>query len=554
MTWVRLGQAANLLDGLRARWDPARPDGCPLSVPPSPGVVTFPATAQPSGGWSMPAVSIHGGAASLADAAFGHRLAGLSLGSLMPAPQVLRFLGLDAEAGGSRPGNGFLLVRVARITGRARYEALMPPPRPGFDRRRHLTAACRRAEAGLRPGPRPGAPHAARLSAADAQRYLDHFARFGTHFVAGVWHGDAIVQAFAFDQGELTARLSASGFSREERVLAGERALACAALIEPAAVRAAGPIISLNGDPAVAASVARGDWDSARARGPSLLEPFAAVGSAALELLNGARLTAPLSLDLEPLCRFLEFYRGRNWQRLLAGGLSQVFGDRVDVPLTAPVDVPAEIGDLLLRPPPGGWAATGSLAVYHERVRGEDLARLPRALSSCAILSHTLELRAGETVPVPGRQVALAAHTLVSPAPSSRRAPRLRCEDAALAELTLIAGDMTGLLTITNRSGTEWRTVIDGLELTTVGETVQIHAVTYRPEPEQLTRIAPLLGTALRTAERLLCHPGSDGDGARARAAAAELLDWLAGLPGPAGDAPRRGAARHRSHGGPACP
>lgn len=524
MSWLRLGTTANLLLGLRPVCHTRVMSESPLIAAPAAALVTFPAddADREERGWTMPRLSVHDDAGSLGAAAFDHRVVGLAAGSLMAGADVGRFLGVEHGR-----GLAYLLVSLRRTCGECAHEALTRPPRRAFDRSAHLTRAGQRAEACLRPGPRPGAPNAARLGVDDAQRYLDHFAQFGTHFVSRIRHGDVLLQAFAFERATLAALMRAFGWPADVPAVDGERALACAQLV---AAGSPGPIVNLNADPAIAASLQAGQWHDERMGGDSLLAPFAERGTRALALLARARSSEPVALELMPLARFLERYRATNWERLLTGALHQRFGDALDLPLAGGPAAADTGAQMLLRGPRAGLEARRHLAAYQERVSGRDLDRLTARLESCTVMCQTLELDEGEQVRVPGDRVTLAARTVRTAARSTRAAPEIVLRDAALSSFALIADRIDGMLTVANASGTARRTVIDGFVLDTASDgRLRVVSAAHAPGADDVARIAPLLAVSLRTAERLLCLTGPDAE--REFVAAIDHLLWIEGLP-----------------------
>jgi hypothetical protein len=525
MSWLRLGATANLLLGLRPVWDPREGGGSPLIFPPAEALVTFAADVggdEQGQTWTMPTVSVHGDPGSLAAAAFDHRVAGLAVGPLMAGAEAARFLGVDPDG-----GLAYLLVSVRRTGDECAHEAVTRPPRRSFDRGAHLTRAGQRAEARLRPGPRRGAPNAARLGAGDGQGYLDFFAEFGTHFVARVWHGDALLQAFAFERATLAAQMRASDWPAGEPVLDGERALACAQLV---ATGRPGPIVNLNANPEVADSLRAGEWHDEGMGRDCLLAPFAERGTRALALLPSAPGSEPVALELTTIARFLERYRGANWERLLTGALHQRFGDALDLPLAASSGA-ADTGEqMLLRGPPQCFDAGRELATYQERIRGRDLSGLPPRLQSTTVLCQTLELEEAERIRVPGGRVTLVARALSTRGSSTRGAPSIVVDDAAFDSFTLIADRIDGMVTVANASDTVRRTVIDGFVLETASDGLpRVASCAHAPAADDIARIAPLLAVSLRTAERLLCLTSADAE--RELAVALDQLAWIRGLP-----------------------
>jgi hypothetical protein len=360
---ARLGDVANLLLGFRWEGGGDGPGaalfttGCaPLTCAPAEPILAGEAL------WGPPVVTLHAGPEELADGLVPHRIMPFKRD---PAGSELPYGALLADAHDAErtrqhlerttglalsPDRGFLLLRVRRVSGRAEHEVLAQPARRGFDPALHLTVEGRRRQSCLQTGRLIG--EAVRdyppLSAAIAEGYLRYFHEVGTHFVSAVVSGDQLFQVFSYEREAFVAlrrRWQAQGLANEARGLA---ALAWAELTAPDWIAERGHLVSLAADPALALSVARGDWHDPRsARADSLFRAYAGGLDGGPVFLAPFAHHAPIALELTPISRFLEPERSALFERVLRGALAQRCGGR------ARIEVPSPDGlaGLLARPP-----------------------------------------------------------------------------------------------------------------------------------------------------------------------------------------------------------
>lgn len=487
---LRLGDAVNLLHGV-ARL----PLGPGLALQPAPcaPLLAFPLDADAGSGWGAPCVTLHQGVVPLMERLFAHRVGGLRHERPQDAlrPMMLRAAAADdgertrrlaATLGAALvEGRSYLLFELRRSDGRAEHEVSRPPARRFFDRARHLGDAWRVAASRLRPGMplRDGSMHDALITAPMAQAYLDSFYRFGTHFVSAVELGDAWFQLIALRPESAPAawrywRQLGGGAPVE-----GAGALAFRQFAARAHALEAGPPVSLANDPALAALLASGAWaDPDCAAGHCLLAGFGANGAPRQVLAAGA-LSVPTCVELAPLSRFMEFYRARNFERVLRGALLQRWGAGLPLP----------------------------------RRPGFD--RAIDAAPSDAACCRALRVRG------PGRAPLLAQ--LLDAADHGRDAAVVLVPDALFRHGDIACQAMSGALILQNAAGAERHAVVDGLRFADAGAGLvrvagDLHALPAACLPASL----PHIRAALEHATAALSLPDS--------AAAASLAAWLASL------------------------
>ena len=334
-TGVKLGQAVNLLRGFRPMGDPADCTASPFHsvehIPFRLYDVGFAGTAA----WEPVCVSLDDTAQSLAGEISRYRVlpfANEERGFSVDTGALLA--GFENQLGVAiAPGHSYMLIQARRHSGRAVHEVFARPEPKPFDRRVHLTRDGVMKIANLRPGARlrNGVHCDARITAAEAQEYLNYFSHSGTHFVSAVEAGDAIYQVFAFEAKTYS-------FLKEEcerrwgsATVSGLEAAHLSYYTSERYTAARGPIVIWSRDPALASSVADGRWREERyMEGDSL---FQALHDASL--LTQFQQVVPLGFELMPQSRFFEFYRAFSFQRLLKGALLQKYGIaaiRVSIP------------------------------------------------------------------------------------------------------------------------------------------------------------------------------------------------------------------------------
>lgn len=208
---LHLGSAVNLLEGLRPA--PVTDRGHPFPLAPQQPFRPLDLdAADPEAPWQAPTLSFCRDLGELVDALFDYRVLPFQADGgrpfRLPASSLIlhgaarhtalvelgSLLGLEI-----RPDEGYLLLGVRRKAGDFLHEA----EKGGIGRfiaiKDYWTAAGRHAMARLRTsGKTNGKTNGeAPLSARQAQRYLDYFYAFGTHFLSRIVVGQAFSRSFA---------------------------------------------------------------------------------------------------------------------------------------------------------------------------------------------------------------------------------------------------------------------------------------------------------------------------------------------------------------------
>jgi hypothetical protein len=484
---LQLGDAVNLLHGV-ARL-PLGP-GLALQRAPRAPLRAFALDAGSGSGWAAPCVTLHQDLASLLERLFAHRVGGLRHDRPRDALRPMR---LRAPDDGERTralaatlgaalveGRSYLLFELRRSDGRAEHEVSRPPARRFFDRARHLGDEWRVAASRLRPGMalRDGSEHDAIITAPMAQAYLDSFYRFGTHFVSAVELGDAWFQLIALRPESAPAAWRYWRQLGDGAPVEGAQALAFRQFASRAHALEAGPPVSLANDPALALLLASGAWaDPDCAAGHCMLAGFGANGAPRQVLAAGA-LSVPTCVELTPLSRFMEFYRARNFERVLRGALLQRWGADAGLPLPRRPGFDRAIG-----------AAPGDPAC-------------------CRVAS----MRG------PGRAPLLAQ--LLDAADDGRDAAVVVVPDELFGHGDIVCATMSGALILQNAAGTERHVVVDGLRFADTGAgLVRVAGDLHALPAACLAASLPQLRAALEQAAAVLFLPG-----------AAAFASWVASL------------------------
>lgn len=492
---LQLGDAVNLLLGVaRLPLGPGlaaqRASCAPLR--------TFALDAGGAGGWGVPCVTLHQGVASLLERLFAHRVGALRddgpqaalwpmLLRAAPAGDGERMQRLAATLGAALvEGRSYLLFELRRSDGRAEHEVSRPPARRLFDRASHLGDEWRLAASRLRPGLplREGSMHDAAITAPMAQAYLDSFYRFGTHFVSAVELGDAWFQLIALRPESAPAVWHYWRQLGGGAAVAGAPALAFRQFAGRAHALEAGPPVSLANDPALAALLASGAWaDPDCAAGHCLLAGFGANGAPRQVLAAGA---APVAacVELTPLSRFMEFYRARNFERVLRGALLQRWGVGLPLPRRPGFDRAVEAA--------------------------------PAGAQFCRVLS----VRAAVRAPLLAQ--------LLDAAADGGDAAVVVAPDALFGHGDIVCQAMSGALIVQNAAGSERHAVVDGLRFADAGAGVVRAAGDLHALPAARVGAAlPQLRAALEHAAAVLSLRAVADP---RRAGAVSFAAWVASL------------------------
>lgn len=499
---LRIGDAANLLHGLRAEWLDTESRSTPFRSPPRQPFATFGIDAPNAAAeWSGPTLSLHQNLDTLADALFDYRVlpfhpaqsgfdVSASVLMLSPEDRAAAQAALGARLGldlASPDAGGFLLVKMRRVDAAFMHEAERGGVGKYIRIHNYWTPEGRNGMGRLRVAERifDGAAREATVAPRQAQRYLDYFYEFGTHFVSRVELGDAIVQVFAIKSSRYPHLSDTLHREAGSTRASGALALAFRFATGPDWALAKGKIVSASGDSAVAQSVASGLW------GESLLEPFAKDARAQLELLASFSKAIPIGIDFAPQSSFMEVFRADAWKRLLKGALHQRFGARIRIPSA--------------------------------RAEPERSIRAAEPFGEFGLVAR---FGSPPVMQLPGARPLVFAYQAIASSPTGE-VPMIAIEDEAFDRFEFVAAGMRGTLIVANPDESRRETICEGFRFATVGEAgradgarVALRGDTWSPSAEGIRSAAPAIEASLEFAEALLST--------REAPFAREYLEWLA--------------------------
>jgi hypothetical protein len=555
---VALGQAANLLLGLRPQWKNAETLGLPFFPPeidalPTQQVVITP---SPSAFWSFPSISLHDDLDSLLGDVLSIQIAPVlgDQGALSLPTGTLATDQLDREAVLGRLSTqlgidltreySFMLVQLVRQVGEASHRYVAGSGGAETD---HLTP---RAQAIVNALPgvtalRPDMP----TTLGEATAILGCFGTIGTHFVSAVTAGDRIFQVFAYER-DTTFEAIKAAFNKSTRgaaTLSGIEAISFRYYTTPRGndtgldlgyVRARGSLCIASNDPAFARSLKAGEWHQKRAGGDSIFAAYDEAAQDSKVQLEQFVQVVPISVTLTPIGNLVPVekstYARWLWTTILKGALLQKHGTRMR--MTFPEARPFSWSDWL--PQSGGWLSTimtPSVNVYDTHVALPSVRLTNRAVVK-NFTSWSIVLEGGTNVTeIPGGNVAMAAFLI--DASGDGQPPILQLDNkAAVDSLTLLCDQMFGALVIQDKAKQIRRTAVSGIVLETTPATGDTGRASVRASRDMygvrstdwLSRQIDNLNFALTSCQTLLYGRGGDDKSARMLARAA--LSWLAEL------------------------
>ncbi|MGV9658192.1 MAC/perforin domain-containing protein [Streptomyces koyangensis] len=538
-----VGDGANLLFGYRP-WSAS--DSSPAFFAPAeaPAARPDPELIDEDDKWEGPVVTVHPDAASLVSAVYGYQveLGAAEKGEVPAGPLVLQ----DSDAAASAetlgeylgvtlgPGLGYLLVRHQRTSGRRKHPLVTAEMSAKASE--YLTPGALGAASAL-----PLLPPGETPTLEQAQKYLDFFETYGTHFVSEITYGEVIYQAFSYEREyfDTSVKKLFDRLADDRAQVTGKKSLDFRAMTtepfgERGGVKEYGKILAYSRDPELAATVAAGRWrDKAFAGDHDSI--FAPNLQGDFDLIDDCSQVVPISLTFHGLP---DLFPERNLvltaDRLLRGGLLHKYAPGVQL------SVSRKRPDWATYYPKssGSWLstlATPTVDVYQERT---DLSAVkigrPADVENFRVTTHVLQVSSAEPTPVPGTSVQLLAHVL----DTSEHAglPELRLTKQALESLTLHCGNMFGALRLAAEDPSAAHyTLLDGLrfadsdtvEPSTKRPWVKADAsVTGTPPDGLVSSAANSLQFSLVTAEAMLAPQGPGSEGVRALGR--RFLEWLA--------------------------
>jgi hypothetical protein len=564
---VTVGTAANLLFGYQPAWNPNGQIASPFFLPADQPLVPQNPVTTPSDlpFWSgTPLITLHDSAQSLISRIYQYDVLPVSnVSQNIDVPSgplslddadgaaalaaVSAFLGVDF----SGPGNYMLVTheRCASTTSgdytdgnasRSREDILTPAAAAVLD------ALPKASE------PVSGSPlYDSKITLADAKKYLDAIGRFGTHFVTRVFNGDKLIQVFVYDDDKfkyLQAQFKLAATKQPDGSMAVSGNLASSWEIYSSPVSAAGGFVKAYGalttisrDPVLAGAIKKGDWANGYVPDgtPSIFagRNYALFGPLVLEV--------PYACQLTPLAELMPSALVQGpWDRLVAGGLMQKFGNAVVIPLRRPLDYDwAKIFPQAT----DSWSSgivTPVIDIYQERVdlaqvtlMGADIIGESYPMQSFSCFTQVLQATSSKGAPpiaLPSDSITLVAQIIDTT--QAAQTPVLAMSDKALQQLTVSCEDMYGALIFQGAGASaERRTALDGFLLGTSDQpdpvthryTVDLLGVLTDPPSESvLSAHSQSVEFSVVAGEALLQAQGTDAETVKGLEVA--YLNWLA--------------------------
>jgi hypothetical protein len=565
---ISVGTAVNLFFGYQPVWNPngqiASPFFAPSQQPLSPqNPVITPSDFQY---WSStPLITLHNSAQSLVSEIYEYDVlpvsndpqsidvpsGPLSLNDADSAQALAAagaFLGVDF----SGPGNYMLVTyeRCVSTTSGDYTDGDAPRARRDF-----LTAQAATIVDALPKAKEPvsGSPlYDSKLTLADATKYLAAIAQLGTHFVTTVFTGDKLVQVFVYDdtqfkylqqQFQIAATTQPDGSTAISGILANSWAIYTSPASSGGFVKSYGSLVTMSRDPALADAIAKGDWANGYVPDgtPSI---FAA--SQDYSLFNALTLDVPFACQLTPLAELMPnaLVEGP-WDRLVAGGLLQKYGNAVVIPLRRPLDYDWAT---IFPQTSDSWASgivTPVIDIYQERVdlaqvklMGADIIGETYPLQSFSCFAQVLQATSAVGDPpiaLPSDSITLVAQIIDTT--QAAQTPVLAMSSNGLQQLAVACEDMYGALIFQSddASPAGRKTALDGFLMQTSNTpdpvtqryTVGLAGVlTDPPSESMLEDHSQSVEFSVVAGEALLQAQGANADTVKGLEVA--FLNWLA--------------------------
>jgi len=567
---MTIGTAANLLFGYQPAWDPSGSIASPFFLPPDQPIVPQNPVTTPSNMpfWTgTPLITLHESAQSLISRIYRYDVLPLSsVQQTIDVPTgplslddadnaaalaaVSAFLGVDFSA----PGKYMLVTyeRCASTTSgdytngnasRARGDILTPAAAAVLD------ALPRAAE------PVSGSPlYDSKITLADAKKYLAAIEQFGTHFVTRVLNGDKLVQVFVYDDDKFKYlqaqfKLAATEQPDGSYAVSGNLANSWEVYSSPVSasggfVKAYGALTTIGRDPTLVSAIAKGSWANGYVPDgtPSI---FAGRNYG---LLTPLTLEVPYACQLTPLAELLASALVQGpWDRLVAGGLLQKYGNSVIIPLRRPLDYDwAKIFPQTT----DSWASgivTPVIDIYQERVdlaqvslMGAEIIGESYPMQSFSCFTQVLQATSSKGAPpiaLPSDSITLVAQIIDTT--QAAQTPVLAMSGKALEQMTVSCEDMYGALIFqgTGAAADQRKTALDGFLLETLDTPdpathrykVDLAGVlTDAPSESVLSAHSQSIEFSVVAGEALLQAQGTDA--ATVKGLEVAYLNWLAGI------------------------
>ena len=490
-----IGFSTNLVRGLNPNWQPQKgllnilysAEHQAMDLKPVEPV-------EHRGSWSYPAITLHETALGLLDELIpyevvkpssdidapsfgpGALLAGAA-GSRASLEILSKTIGVDL----TKPGSGYALVKLERVDGADNHASevggILVHARPRQpDPEYGLTPAFTSASTRLRHAGRSRLQdYGDQLTKDDANKVLDSFREFGTHYVSGVELGDTILQVFAY-QPEQFARIK-SAYADGSNPLSGhgsqnfvqfttDRAAGIFGYVEEY-----GNVICLSNSAVFNSTLERGDWlDKLWSKKNSVFSLFNVSSLLSLaDLQQEFAQQTVIGVRLASLSVMIEQKRGLIWQRVFKGAIAQKY--RATIQPNFSIHDQRDFVRMLPQDTAGivSFIATPTVNAYKARLDLADMQLVAaEEVQDFILLANVLSVGSNKTIEVPGKKVRLFGQVLDMRVQGQPRAIFLA--DEAFESLQLGCDEFLGALAIRNSSGSRYSVIVDGLRFDLEGE------------------------------------------------------------------------------------
>lgn len=566
---IGVGNAANLFMGYRPVWNPNGDADSPFFAPSIQPLKTqrTVTTPNPAGYWSgTPVITLHQSAQSLVSAIYDYDVLPVSNDrkeidipsgplSLNDADQkaamkaAAKFIGLDLVKG----DQNFMLVTYERHA-----STTTGTLGDGYSSQASEDLLTDQALAILNALPpahevnNGSVLYDSKLTLADAQKYVEAVGQLGTHFVTSVRTGDKIIQVFAYkddqfkylqDQFKAAATQQPDGTEAVSGQLANSWIVYTSPVSSGGFVSEYGSLTSFSRNPQLTEQIKKNKWDDGYTP-DGVASIFAA--SKNYNMLAELTLEVTYACQLTPLSELITnaLVQGP-WDRLVAGGLLQKYGDDLVIPLRRPRDYDwAKI----FPQASDAWVssiATPVIDIYQERVdlakveiKGADIIgqSYPMQQFSCfsQVLQATMDVDAAPMA-IPSDNITMIAQIIDTT--QAAKTPVLTMSDKGLKNLSVYCDDMYGVLIFQSASenAAKRKTAVDGFVMETPAKTdpvtgryiVALNSVVSDVPPEPvLIKHSQSVQFSVVAGEALL---QSQGNGAKTvKELQVSYLNWLA--------------------------
>ncbi len=486
---IQIGAAANLILGLNPDWNPAT-GRSNILYPPKQAPIT-PKSIDPiehRGSWSYPEITLHESARSLLDELIPYRV--VSPPSELDAPDIgagalligapgseasiaalSKTIGVDL----ANPDLRYALAKLTRTDGQETHASASSGmlihvrprhPDPGY----RLTREFRSDSTRIRHSSREtDEDFDGTMSKETANKTIDMFGEYGTHYVSLVELGDTIVQVYAYASRPFQKIKAAYAPGTDNR-LSGLGAIGFAFFTQGVKhgpfglVQEYGNLLSLGGSETFRDSVENGDWnDAVWAKENSVFSVFNP--SPALpfgDLDEKFTDQAPIRIELASLSVVIEQKRSLVWQRVFKGAMAQKFRRAIDPNFS--IYDERDFVKFLPEDQPGvvSFIATPRVNLYKTRLDIGGMQFVARdELEDLVLFSNVLSADSSGPVRIPGTKVKLFAQ--VFDMRSAGAIKSLVLKDDALKALELGCREFLGAASVEDESGTAYHLILDGL-------------------------------------------------------------------------------------------